>query len=338
MNPAWEQTKRILQSAQPAMAYPGGDPEQWKQSAREKLAQLLGLHKMIPAEAALEIEYEHQHETHTELRFTFQSEEGYRVPCHLWLPVGVKKPPVMICLQGHSTGMHISMGIVKYPSDEKLLQGGDRDFCVRAIREGYAAIAVEQRAFGECGGEADGPRCFPPAMTSLLQGRTLLGERVWDICRLLDVLEQAFGHLVDTGRICLMGNSGGGTVTAYTAALEDRIVMAIPSCAVCTWKQSIGALQHCSCNYVPGIANWFDMGDLIAMACPKYYIQVNGVQDHGFFIQGARDAFTAGKAAYDAAGVSNNCSFVEGQAGHRFYADQTWPIVHRYMNTIRPTL
>lgn len=330
---AWEQSKRVLQDVIPSMAYSGGDPENWKPQAREKLRQLLGLDRMVSVAPELVIEYERQTATYTELRFTFQSEEGYRVPCHLWLPLSVEKPPVIICLQGHSKGMHISMGVVKYPGEDRLIARGDRDFCVRAIQEGYAAIAIDQRGFGECGGTEEGPQCFEAAMTSLLQGRTLLGERVWDVCRLIDVLESAFSKLIDTRRICLMGNSGGGTTTAYTAALEDRIVLAMPSSAVCTYKQSIGAVYHCACNYVPGIANWFDMGDLIAMACPKYYIQVNGVNDPSFFIQGAKDAFAAGKSAYEAAGAGGNCSFVEGQAGHRFYADQAWPIVHQYMKT-----
>ncbi len=30
------------------------------------------------------------------------------------LPDGVEKPPVIICLQGHSKGMHISLGRPKY--------------------------------------------------------------------------------------------------------------------------------------------------------------------------------------------------------------------------------
>ena len=79
-----------------------------------------------------------------------------------------------------------------------------------------------------------------------------------------------------------MGNSGGGTATAYIAALEERIVLAIPSCAMCTYKDSIGAMPHCACNYVPNIANIFDMSDLMAMAHPKHFIQVSGKDDDIF--------------------------------------------------------
>ena len=59
-----------------------------------------------------------------------------------------------------------------------------------------------------------------------------------------------------------MGNSGGGTATYYAACLDERISLAMPSCAVCSWDQSIAVKRHCACNYVPYIANYFDMGDM----------------------------------------------------------------------------
>ena len=130
-------------------------------------------------------------------------------------------------------------------------------------------------------------------MTALLMGRTTIGERVWDICRLVDVLEGSFAHKVDVHKICCMGNSGGGTATAYAAALEDRFALVMPSSAMSTYKDSIGAVRHCTCNFVPHICEYFDMSDLMAMAWPKYYIQVNGTEDKIFPIAGARTVFSA---------------------------------------------
>ena len=278
-----------------------------------------------------EIESTEKIEGATEIRFTFQSEDGYRVPCHLLLPDGIENPPVMICLQGHSKGMHISLGRPIYPGDEVSISGGDRDFCVRAIREGFAAIAMEQRSFGQCGGTEAGPQCLESAMTSLLMGRTTIGERVWDVMRLIDVLEAHFADKVDVRTICCMGNSGGGTATAYVAALEDRIKLAMPSCAMCTYRDSIAAMKHCSCNYVPHIAEFFDMGDLLAMSYPKFYVQVNGIEDSIFPIAGAKEVFEKGKAAYASMGGADRCTHIIGNGGHRFYADLSWPAVHKYL-------
>ncbi len=331
MKTAYEHTKELIQKVTPTMSYQDGDFKAWQKSAKEKLAELIGMDKFTKVDADLEIEYEKKIEGATEIRFTYQSEAGYRVPCHLLLPDGVKNPPVIICLQGHSKGMHISLGKPKYEGDENSISGGDRDFCVRAVKEGYAAIALEQRNFGECGGDADGPRCFESTLTNLLMGRTTVGERVWDVARLIDVLESDFADKVDLTKICCMGNSGGGTATAYIAALEERIVLAMPSCAMCTFKDSIGAMHHCSCNYVPKIAEYFDMNDLMAMAYPKYYVQVSGKDDPIFPLFGAEEVFGKGKKCYELSGEGDRCTLVIGDGGHRFYADDSWPTVHKYI-------
>lgn len=331
MKTAFEHSMALFRQVRPSMSYRGGDLPAWQSDARQTLTTLLGLDRIEKVPALPEIECAEKLEGATEIRFTFQSEEGYRVPCHLLLPDGVENPPVMICLQGHSKGMHISLGRPVYPGDEETISGGDRDFCVRAIREGFAAIAMEQRSFGRCGGTEKGPQCLESAMTSLLMGRTTIGERVWDIMRLIDVLETHFADKVDTNTVCCMGNSGGGTATAYAAALEDRIRLAMPSCAMCTYRDSIAAMKHCSCNYVPHIAEYFDMGDLLAMSYPKFYVQVNGAEDSIFPISGAKEVFENGKQAYAAMGKADRCAHVIGRSGHRFYADDAWPVVHELL-------
>ncbi len=317
-----------MRNVTPQLSYKGGDIENWKQSAREKLKDLLGLDMFIKVEPDTEIEYTKKIEGGVEIRFTFQSENNYRVPCHLLIPDGVSNPPLMICLQGHSKGMHISLGRPIYDGDAKSIKG-DRDFAIQALREGFAAIAMEQRNFGECGGTEEGPQCYESAMNTLIMGRTTIGERIWDVARLIDVIENEFSDKIDTKKICCMGNSGGGTATAYLAALEDRIVLAMPSCAMCTYKDSIAAMNHCSCNYIPKIANYFEMSDLMAMAYPKYYIQVSGIEDPIFPISGAEKIFNTGKKAFDDNGMSDRCFFIKGNGGHRFYAKEAWEQVNK---------
>ena len=74
----------------------------------------VGLHIKIPfidriaknaCEPNVEIEEEVQMDGYRRIRFTFESEEGYRVPCHLFLPDDKPNPPVMRCLQGHSSSL-----------------------------------------------------------------------------------------------------------------------------------------------------------------------------------------------------------------------------------------
>lgn len=145
-----EKVLSLMKSTTPSMRYDGKeDFAAWQKRARQKLEELLGLPQMVKCPPELTVEYEEKTDTYTEIRFRFQSEEGYFVPCHLRIPAGASDAlPVMICLQGHSTGMHISLGKPKYPNDEQTISGGDRDFANRIIAEGYCALALEQRDMG----------------------------------------------------------------------------------------------------------------------------------------------------------------------------------------------
>ena len=333
MRTPYEHNVELMQSVTPSLAYDGGDYEAWKKVAKQKLIDLVGLNRFTAVDANMEVEFDIvNEENNREIRFTFCTEKGYRSLAHMIIPHGVKKPPIMICLQGHSRGMHISLGKAKYPDEVELIAGGDRDFCVRAVKEGFCAIALEQRNFGECGGTDEGPQCLRSTLKGFLMGRTTIGERVWDISRLIDLLINDFSDILNTDTICVMGNSGGGTATAYTAALEDRVKLVIPSCAMATYKDSIGAIPHCSCNFIPHIAEYFDMGDLMALAFPKYFIQVSGLEDELFPFFAAEEVFNHGAKVYKQFGKEKYCRLVRGKGGHRFYADDTWPIVHELLD------
>ncbi|MBQ2726425.1 MAG: hypothetical protein IJF78_12035 [Clostridia bacterium] len=103
-----------------------------------------------------------------------------------------EKLPLCVCVQGHTKGSHISLGLTRYPGEDP---GGfvkDDDFCLRAVKEGFAALAIEQRAFGQCGGNEHGPAYGHAHMAALLLGRTLIGERVWDVMRAVDCIMEHF--------------------------------------------------------------------------------------------------------------------------------------------------
>lgn len=329
-NPALVHLKDV-KAIKPALRYDGSRPlVEWQKEARARLITLTGLDKITPAaDDCFTIEEVTEEETYTDYRILFQSEEGYFVPFHLWVPKGKEgKIPMVICLQGHSKGYHISMGKPIYPGDENSINGGDRDFARQIIREGYCALAIEQRAFGECGGTPKGPACLLPAMAALLYGRTLIGERVFDISRAIDAVTKNF-PVVDADKIACMGNSGGGTATIYAAAIDERIKVAMPSCAVCTFKHSIANVIHCSCNYVPNIALDFDMGDLCGLVAPRKLIIVSGALDTDFLHDGFAECAEVAGVYYNAAGVPEDFAWIEGPEGHRFYADLSWPVFHK---------
>jgi hypothetical protein len=99
-------------------------------------------------------------------------------------------------------------------------------FAVRAVEEGFCSIALEQRYMGANGQTDSGdPACIKKnaCMPSILIGRTAIGERVWDVHRLIDIIQKYLTEYIDKDQIICMGNSGGGTTTFYASCYDERI-------------------------------------------------------------------------------------------------------------------
>lgn len=297
-----------------------------KMQIRQKLLALLGeMPRPVPLEPV--VEYHKELETYTEYRINFAVEEGVRVVCLLCIPRQNRPSyPLAICLQGHSAGMEISLGRTYpgYPPDN-----GDRDIGLQALSRGYAALCLEQRGMGDRRTEKvanhddhRAPRCHITAMNALLAGRTMIGERCWDVSRAID-LALTYPQ-IDGRRILCTGNSGGGTTTYYAACLDERIQVAMPSCAVCSFADSIAAMHHCECNFIPGIATFMDMGDMAAAIAPRKLIVINGREDPIFPAAGVEKAFDTIQAIYRAAGVPEHCILTTGSGGHRYYRKEAW--------------
>lgn len=324
--------QRLLAATRPALAFAEGcDLSTWRAALEERLHALVGV---LPeaTDPDIRLEWTIERDEFTEHRYVFTSEPGADVPCHLLVPVGAKKrAPVVVCLQGHSAGMHVSLSRADQHSMEMAIPPGDRDFAVQAVGRGYAALVLEQRCFGERSDMRPDERrqssmsgCHHATHVASLVGRTMVGERVWDVSRALDTLSE-FPD-VDITRIACMGHSGGGTVAWYAACLDSRIRVVMSSCSICTYRDSIGQVDHCCDNYLPGVLQSFDMPDLAGLIAPRPLIVVAGRSDSFFPLHGVRDAFATIHAIYDAWGAANRCDLVVGAGGHRFYAEEAWPI------------
>lgn len=326
----------LMEECLPRLRFkPGRDIETWRGELRETLINLLGA---MPerVDPALEIEYEQVGAEFIDRRFLFRTEKNSDMPAHLLLPRNGDGPfPLVICLQGHSTGMHLSLGRTRYARDEAAIAGG-RDFGRQAVRQGYAALVLEQRGLGErqdSRPELHRDRdwfksyCHHASMSALLVGRTLLGERIWDISRSIDVLE-AFPE-VDRERIAILGHSGGGTAAWYATCLDSRIKQVMASCSICNFRDSIGSIDHCSCNYLPGILTFMDLSDTASLIAPRPLIISNGRTDRIFPIRSVEKTAEEIARIYAALGAEENFRALIGEGGHNFYSELNWPVFNQ---------
>ena len=308
------------------------DYESWKMTVKDKYREILGLDVIEENSCPIEVDIEEQVEfdDYTRIRYTFESEPGCVVPCYLLIPKNDEreKIPVCICMQGHTTGFHHSIGVAKYEGDQEMIDNKNTTVGLTAVKHGYIALCIEQRGMGErtTPSEKRGRQlrcgCYHTAMTALLLGRTLIGERVWDISKAIDSL--SFFERADLDKIVLTGNSGGGTATYYAGCYDKRIKLVVPSCAVAAYRDSIGAMWHCSCNYLPGAARYFDMGELACLIEPRKLFVFNGIYD-AIFPEGAGDeVYGVIERIYKKAGVADNCKLVKCETDHFYSADKVF--------------
>jgi dienelactone hydrolase len=331
-----------MQQIQPSLSYRGGEVFQWQTLLREKLLELLG---GFPEERpALNVRslWQRQHPLGRIEKILFTSEPYADVPAYVCLPK--KNPsedtsppyPFIICLQGHTTGMHVSLGVAAEDESLPLEVEGDRDFALGCLRNGVAALCIEQRSFGErreqVQAQVSEHGCHDAAMRALLLGKTLLGERVFDVDRAIDYLLSRSD--ADPRRIGVMGNSGGGTVSIYAAALLSRLAFAVPSCSFCTFQASLLSIYHCADNYVPRLFRYAEMADILGLFAPRPVVIVAGQEDEIFPIQGVLQAFEHLKEIYAALGAPDQCQLVIGPGGHRFYAGLAWPAMRQVIDNL----
>ena len=322
--------RHAMESMTHSMAYDGGDVSAWRRRLRRRVKSLIGM----PAEKRVPLDvrtlWKRSHPLGTIEKIVFTSEPYSDVMAYVCLPATVAPPySFFVCLQGHSTGAHKSIAVDRDDNSVPVYVEGDRDFGLGCMERGVAALCIEQRSFGERR-EQHQERvathgCHDATMHALMLGRTLVGERVFDVDRGLDYL--ATRDDVDWSRIGVMGNSGGGTVSMFSAAVLPRIRYAMPSCYFCTFRDSIMSIYHCADNYVPGLLRYAEMADVMGLFAPRPVVIVAGEHDNIFPIEATRREFDRLQEIYEAAGAGDRCHLVVGDEGHRFYASQAWPVM-----------
>jgi dienelactone hydrolase len=318
--------RALLRQTRPSLAFEGGDVRRFQRRLRPKLRALLAMPERA-APLRPRTLWRREVALGSIEKLVFTAERHADVPAYVCLPRGRRPPyPFVICLQGHTTGMHCSLGLTR-DERRRMRVPGDRDYALQALRHGVAALCIEQRSLGERSERVQARHCWyngchDAAMQALALGRTLLGERVFDVARALDYLELRGD--ADASRIGVLGNSGGGTVALYAAALLPRIGLAVPSCSFCSFDDSILAMYHCADNYVPGLCKLADASDVAALVAPRPVVVVAGKHDELFPIASVRRAFRKARRAWSALGAAGACRLVVGPEGHRFYADRAW--------------
>jgi hypothetical protein len=247
-------------------------------------------------------------------KIIYESMPGMYVTGCLFVPEKIKgKVPAVLNLIGHEQESFraeldqvINLNLVKKgmivftidpPGQGEHVQNFDTSIKFSSI--GYSVI--EHCYFGN--------QCF-------LSGSSAARYFIWDGIRAIDYLVSRKD--VDAERIGVTGFSGGGTITSYLGAFDERVKVAIPSSWSTASRRQLetkGA-QDAEAQFLNGLMNGITFEDLIEVRAPKPTLMTFTSQDEYLTLQAAREAFDEVKSAYSAFGNVENVELVEDDFKH----------------------
>ena len=124
---------------------------------------------------------------------------------------------------------------------------------------------------------------------------------------------------IDPKRLGCTGNSGGGTLTSYLMALDERIVAAAPSCYLTNFERLLETIgpQDGEQNIHAQISDGMDHADYLMMHAPRPTLMCVATRDV-FDIGGSWVTFRQAKRFYTRMGNSERVDLIEADEIHGF--------------------
>ena len=247
-------------------------------------------------------------------KIIYEAYPGAHVPACLFIPDHVSgKMPAVLNVFGHNQESFraemyqaiiqnlVKKGIMVLAIDP-IGQGEHVQHYDPTLKFSKVGYSVEEHCYS-------GNQCF-------LTGTSLAKYFIWEAMRAIDYL--CSQPDVDPNRIGMTGFSGGGTITTYVMALDERVKVAVP----CSWStasrrqlETKGA-QDAEANLFHSMKLGLTAEDLIELRAPKPTLLTFVTRDEYLSHQGAVEAFQEARQAYTALGVQDHLQWVEDDSPH----------------------
>jgi len=274
----------------------------WQKASRAKLFQFLKLDDLVEANRRdrgegpglplnQQIVATRQEEKYSRYDIRVSSTKTRRINVVLTVPRPLEgKAPAVVCIHGHGGNRNI---VFEHASPY-------RGFARVLAESGYVTISTDvgQHKVHE-------------------EGRTLMGERLWDVMRCVDYLTTQ--KEVDPERIGCAGLSLGGEMAMWLGAMDTRIKATVSSGFLTTVDNMRHG--HCPCWNFPGLTENFDFADIYSLTAPRCLQCQNGKLERapgGFPVSIAEKAMADIKECYKVLEKPDRAELVVHPAGHVF--------------------
>lgn len=251
---------------------------------------------------------------HNELtieRLHYQSRPGLYVAANLYLPQGEAPEsgwPAVLYVCGHGSVLDAGRQL----GNKTAYQHHGLWFA----RHGVACLTIDTVQLGELHGAHHGTYKLG-RWDWISRGYTPAGVEAWNAIRGIDLLESWPG--IDGSRIGITGRSGGGAYSWYTAALDERIKVAVPVAGITDLHNHVidGCVSgHCDCMYMINYYGW-DYPKLAALIAPRPLLLANSDTDGIFPLDGVMRTHRQLKNLYARLGASSRYGVIITPGPHK---------------------
>jgi predicted esterase len=261
-----------------------------------------------------------------------QTEDKVYMPFFVLIPSDIKegeKRPCIIAPHGHgSSGKAMIAGDASNPAVAEKLTDFESCYGLSLVKDGFIVLCPDARGSGErrewMNQGEEGSKVFESSCTQLnfaaiSLGRTLLGMWIFDLMRLIDYVEES--DLPLSGKIGCIGFSGGGLQSLWLGALDERVDCTVIGGYFHGLRDSIMKTNMCGCNFVPGLWQTTDIGDIASLICPRPVLVESGIHDKLNGERGMTDVYEQAetlKKAYSIMKADENFMHYPFEGGHQY--------------------
>lgn len=232
-------------------------------------------------------------------RMVIETLPGVYMPFWVLIPDGVDEEHparAMLTIPAHGANKNTVCGIAENEAEKKKLaqtplEAYGKEFAQRGYLvfcpdpPGYGSrlepLSMEDAAFTLGERSSLDCSCKELAETAEALGLSFMALEVWDLSVLLNYICTRKDILQTDGKLKIgcCGFSGGGQYTMWLAALDERIQLSVISGYVHGYYDCMMESHMCPCNYVPGMWQLGDIGDICSLIAPRPIYIENGIQD-----------------------------------------------------------
>ncbi|MBG6085012.1 alpha/beta hydrolase [Zhihengliuella flava] len=198
-------------------------------------------------------------------------------------PTGPGPSPTVLALHGHGASSASLAGV----DDDGATAGAHGRLGVQLVEAGATVVIPDMVGLPGRRGAAERPgtQCQRLVNHLGLFGLSLSGARTAELNGLLGQLAEL--EVDPSAPLGVAGFSGGGQIGVHVALPHPQVRVLALSGYGSTFAQGILAIEHCPCNYTPGLARFGDLPEVLAAFTGPIIVEA-GRADQLFPIGGVR--------------------------------------------------